>query len=131
MNLLSEILLGLGIFINFISIVGLIRLPDVYTRLHAGTKATTLGSILIVSSIVIYNYSHNENTSTVIIVHSLIALALIIFTNPISAHAIARAAIIVGVKPEMVEIDEYNNPTVEEVVRSDSSSETFNEGEIS
>ncbi len=39
------IFLGIGIFFNCLGSVGLLRFPDVYTRLHAATKATTFGSI--------------------------------------------------------------------------------------
>jgi len=39
------IFLGIGVFFNCLGSVGLLRFPDVYTRLHAATKATTFGSI--------------------------------------------------------------------------------------
>ena len=48
---LIYILLGIGVFFNVLAGVGLLRFPDVYTRLHAGTKCTTFGSIFILSLI--------------------------------------------------------------------------------
>ena len=40
------LLLGIGVFFNLLAGVGLLRFPDVYTRLHAGTKCTTFGSFV-------------------------------------------------------------------------------------
>ncbi len=111
MSILSDILLGLGIFVCVISVIGLLRFPDVYTRLHAGTKATTLGSLLVVSGIIVGFLPEIDDSEFMIIIHALIAVMLIIFTNPISAHAIARAAMLAGIKPAMAEVDEYNSPS--------------------
>jgi len=50
---LIYVLLGIGVFFNILAGVGLLRFPDVYTRLHAGTKCTTFGSIFIVGSVIL------------------------------------------------------------------------------
>jgi len=48
------IFLGIGVAFNMLGSLGLIRFPDVYTRLHAGTKCTTFGSIFICFAIIAY-----------------------------------------------------------------------------
>ena len=84
------------------------RFPDIYTRLHAATKTTTFGSIFVVLAVGVKNIWYYDATSITIIIHSIVALLVIIFTNPISAHAIARASLLSGIKPFGVVINEYD-----------------------
>ncbi len=114
MTLISNLFLGLGLFVCLISILGLIRFPDVYTRLHASTKASTLGSLFITFGTVLTFLPGLEDGEFELTVHALVAVLLIIFTNPISAHAIARAAMIAGIKPVITGVDEYNSPTADD-----------------
>ena len=108
LEIIVYILLTIGIFVNSMSILGLIRFPDVYTRLHAATKTTTFGCIFLIGGIILMNIIHYEDTSLVIILHSFVALFVIIFTNPISAHAIARAAMLSGIKPYGAKVDQFS-----------------------
>jgi multicomponent Na+:H+ antiporter subunit G len=108
MEIVFYIFLGIGLFACSMSVLGLMRFPDVYTRLHAATKTTTFGSIFIVAAVVIMNFSVNDSNSFTVILHSIAALAVIIFTNPISAHAIARAAMLSGIKPHGAKVDEFS-----------------------
>lgn len=100
------VLMGIGLFFNLMSILGLLRFPDLYTRLHAATKCTTFGSIFIVIAVVLASVYNYDATSITIIVHSILALLVIIFTNPVGAHAIARGAHKSGIKPYAAVIDE-------------------------
>jgi len=108
-TIIIYILLAIGIFFNILAGLGLLRFPDVYTRLHAGTKCTTFGSIFIIGSVIILGlktwYLGDINGSTLAI-HSVGALIAILLTNPTGAHAIARAAYKSGVKPHGAIIDE-------------------------
>jgi len=112
-EIIIYILLGLGVFFNILAGVGLLRFPDVYTRLHAGTKCTTFGSIFIVGSIIllslkIWFFDGGDASYSVLAIHSGVALAAILLTNPTGAHAIARAAHKSGVKPVGAVIDELD-----------------------
>jgi len=100
--------LVIGLAVNGMSIIGLMRFPDIYTRLHAATKTTTFGSIFVVLAIVIKNIVYFDQASLTITIHSIVALLVIIFTNPISAHAIARASLLSGIKPFGVIINEFD-----------------------
>jgi multicomponent Na+:H+ antiporter subunit G len=106
------ILLIIGVFFNFLAGFGLLRFPDVYTRLHAGTKCTTFGSIFIIGSVIIVGlkmwYLGNVDGS-VLAIHSGGALIAILLTNPTGAHAIARAAHKSGVKPVAAVVDGLEN----------------------
>ncbi len=105
-------LLIIGVFFNFLAGFGLLRFPDVYTRLHAGTKCTTFGSIFIIGSVIIVGlkmwYLGNVDGS-VLAIHSGGALIAILLTNPTGAHAIARAAHKSGVKPVAAVVDGLEN----------------------
>ena len=74
----------LGVMAFLVSAIGLLRMPDIYTRLHVGTKSTTIGTILV-----IFGASFLEPTWA----FKLILLAIfILLTNPLSSSVIARAS---------------------------------------
>ncbi len=90
----SAILVFGGVFL-LIGSIGLARLPDVYMRLHAPTKATTLGIAgVLIASCIIQSYRQE----TLSISELLITLFLII-TAPIAANMIAKAALHHEIKP--------------------------------
>ena len=101
--------LGIGVAFNFLGSLGLIRFPDVYTRLHAGTKCTTFGFIFIVLAVIIYGlwkYSKGDTSMLTLSIHAFVALIAIILTNPTGAHALARAAHRSGIKPVKAVVDD-------------------------
>ena len=111
-EILAYICFGIGIFFNLLAGVGLLRFPDVYTRLHAGTKCTTFGSIFLIGSVIILgldNWWKGDTNGSVLAIHSFIALIAILVTNPTGAHAIARAAHRSGVKPVGAVVDDLQN----------------------
>jgi len=119
-ELIIYILLALGVFFNLLAGFGLLRFPDVYTRLHAGTKCTTFGSIFICGSVSLIGLKMWYTGSTdgsVLAIHSIIALIAILLTNPTGAHAIARAAHRSGVAPVRAIVDDLQNKTVEKTVK--------------
>ena len=67
-------------------------MPDVYNRMQAGTKATTLGTILFLVGISIGNYECGCFGKIFILI------IFVIFTNPVSSNALARAAHFTGTK---------------------------------
>jgi len=74
----------LGACFFLFSGIGLLRMPDAFNRMQAGTKATTLGSILFLVGIGIMQPAYLGRT--------LILAAFIALTNPVSSNALARAA---------------------------------------
>ena len=103
------IFLGIGLTFNGLGAIGLLRFPDVYTRLHAATKATTFGSIFTSLGVVTFAFTQlylNGNTANLQLgIHTIVAIACLLLTNPVGAHAIARAAHRSGVKPEKAVVD--------------------------
>lgn len=93
-DLLTSFVLLLGLFFIFAGTLGLVRFPDVYTRLHAPSKATTLGLI----GILIASLIHQFDTGSWGIKQILTAIFLFM-TAPVGAHMMARAAFLTGVPP--------------------------------
>lgn len=84
----SAFLIFGGVFV-FIGSLGLAKLPDFYTRLHAPTKATTLGmgSLLVASSVMI-TYQQGYLS-----LHELLITLFLLITAPVTAHMIAKTAL--------------------------------------
>lgn len=109
LTIVIYILMGIGLFFNIIGILGLLRFPDVYTRLHAETKTTTFGSIFIAISIAVFSliqYMQDGDKSMLsLCVHVIIAIVVLAFTNATGSHAIAHAAYTRGQKPVPAVVD--------------------------
>jgi len=122
--------LSIGVFFILLAGVGLLRFPDVYTRLHAGTKCTTFGSIFLILSVVILGlktwYLGNTDGS-VLAIHSFIALVAILLTNPTGAHAIARAAHRSGVTPVGAVVDHLKEKETGKIVKMKTEADTLEE----
>lgn len=85
-EIFSILLIIVGTVLMLISAIGIIRFPDFYTRMSAITKAATLGLFLLLIGIAIFFNIFGLS------VKSFIIITLILLTNPVGAHAIARAA---------------------------------------
>lgn len=84
-NSIVILLLIGGLFFFLVGTIGLYRLPDVFTRLHATTKSDTLGAGLIILSIIIYL------GFDIIVLKLFLVLSFIWITNPTAAHIISKA----------------------------------------
>jgi multicomponent Na+:H+ antiporter subunit G len=92
LDIISIISLLGGLFFLFVGTVGLLRLPDVYNRLHATTKCDTLGAGLLLLSLAL-------QSSLAVGIRLALLAVFILVTNPTAAHVIAKAAYKTGVKP--------------------------------
>lgn len=92
-DILTILFLLLGSFFMLIGSIGVIRLPDFFTRSHATSKSDTLGIMLIVVGLICYE-GLVLNSLKLMIIFVFIALA-----NPVGSHALARAAFKFGIKP--------------------------------
>lgn len=79
----SLVILAGSVFL-FAAGLGVLRMPDSYNRIQTGTKASTLGTILVLLGIAI---CHPGWTGKL-----LLLVFFILFTNPVSSHALARAS---------------------------------------
>jgi len=110
LNTLSYVFIGIGLFFNFVGAFGLLRFPDVYTRLHAATKCTTFGSIFLILAVVVQSIGmwalEGAHSQSVMTIHSVLALVALAVTNATGAHAMGRAAHRSGEKPARAVVDD-------------------------
>ncbi|CAB3806317.1 monovalent cation/H(+) antiporter subunit G [Paraburkholderia fynbosensis] len=83
-ELIGSALILAGAVFLFSAGLGLLRMPDAYTRIQAGTKASTLGNMLVLLGLAFY---HPGWTFRLILV-----AYFVLVTNPVSSHALSRAA---------------------------------------
>jgi len=101
-------LIAVGLVFDLFGCVGLVRLPDVYTRLQAATKCVTLGTCLIlVGSCVCAGLGPTG-------AKALVCMLFVLVTSPTAAHALARGAYRSGVKLEPpVVVDKFADAQAE------------------
>ena len=84
LKIIGGVIAIFGSLILFISSIGLVRMPDSYNRIQVGTKASTMGTILSISSLFfIYPDWFGK---------LLVLVLFVLITNPVSSHVLARAA---------------------------------------
>jgi multicomponent Na+:H+ antiporter subunit G len=92
-DILSWACLLAGGFFCIVGTLGLVRMPDFYTRMHAASVTDTLGAGLILAGLVI------QAGFTLVAVKLLMIGILLFFTSPTATHALAKAAYSRGVRP--------------------------------
>lgn len=75
-----------GAFFSLLAAIGVIRFPDIYTRMHAATKAPAFGILLLQTAAAIYFATFYA------IVISLMVIVFIFLTAPVASHSISRVA---------------------------------------
>lgn len=109
MAIIGAIITLIGSIFLLLGALGILRMPDVYNKMHAGTKATTLGSILFLLGI---SFGHYECGCFGKII---ILILFVVFTNPVSSNALARAAHYVGLKPaKQTQKDDLETDNIED-----------------
>lgn len=96
-------LLLVGAFFCLVGGIGLLRMPDFYTRMHAASVTETLGVGLVLLALML------KAGWTLISVKLLMIGLLIFFVSPTASHALARAALLRGVKPVLAEPEDASS----------------------
>lgn len=100
-EIVSDAFILLGLTVMTIGVIGIFRMPDVYTKLHAASKSVFLG---VCSLLIAVSLGGNPD----IIARSVLIAVLLIFTTPVAAHEIARAA----AKEQLARIENDGQPPV-------------------
>ena len=90
-ELIAAVLMLLGSALTVAAGIGIVRLPDVFTRMHAATKVGTLGSGLIMAAAAVHFGEPG------IILRCVLIIVFLLLTAPIGAHMIGRAALRLGI----------------------------------
>ncbi len=89
----AALLILAGAVFSFLAAVGVLRLPDLYTRLHAASKAGVVGAGLLLCAV--GTVSADGGT----ILRAALGIVFLLLSTPVSAHLLARAAYKAGEKP--------------------------------
>jgi multicomponent K+:H+ antiporter subunit G len=89
LEIISVALILLGAGIALVGSIGLVRFPDVFTRLHGPTKATTVGVGGVLVGTMVYLSLQGETG----VIRELLITVFLFLTAPVSAHLIAKAAL--------------------------------------
>lgn len=92
-EIIGLVLIIIGLLFMLIGSIGIIRLPDFFARTHASSKVDTVGISVVLAGIAVLEGFERVSGK------ALLASAFLIFTNPVAAHALARAAFYKGLKP--------------------------------
>ncbi|MEZ0480133.1 MULTISPECIES: monovalent cation/H(+) antiporter subunit G [Planococcus] len=108
-DILIILLIGTGVLFSAVTALGLIRLPDVYTRTHAASKSSTLG----VLSILLGTFVHFWFNEGIFNTQMVIAIAFLFITQPVAGHLIGRAAYMTGIKVAEETVRDDMGPAIE------------------
>jgi multicomponent Na+:H+ antiporter subunit G len=87
LNMLSGLLLFLGALFILVGSIGLLRMPDVFTRMHAAGITDTIGAAAIILGLMLVA------GWTIVLIKLLVVLLFLMLLNPTASHALARAAV--------------------------------------
>ncbi|BFM13795.1 monovalent cation/H(+) antiporter subunit G [Simiduia litorea] len=93
LNLLSWVLLSLGGVFILIGAIGVLRLPEFYARIHASSLTDTMGTILILTGIML------QSGVSLATIKLLAIMVFMLMTGPTATYALANAALLSGMKP--------------------------------
>jgi multicomponent Na+:H+ antiporter subunit G len=101
-EIITALLLVSGAFFAFVAGLGVVRLSDILMRMHASTKAGTLGAGLILLGLAVHF------AEIAVVTRSIAAIVFLLVTAPVAAHMIGRAAYKSGIRlTEATVIDEF------------------------
>ena len=88
---MNQVLIGIlilaGSFFILVAAIGIIRFPDIYSRLHATKKATSFGILLIILGVALYFFTLE------VIIKAILILVFIYLTAPLAAHSISNSSV--------------------------------------
>jgi multicomponent Na+:H+ antiporter subunit G len=86
------VLCAVGLFVSFTGVLGILRMPDVYTRIQCSSKTITLGALPLLIALAVAKGPVTTYGS-----RALIVAGLLLLVNPAASHALSRAAYKTGV----------------------------------
>jgi multicomponent Na+:H+ antiporter subunit G len=104
-NILSWILLSIGAVFCVIGGIGLLRLPDFYSRTHGASITDTGGAGLVLTGLILQSLIWDADLfpyRMILVAKLILILLFMLFTSPTSGHALAKAAFARGIEAEVV-----------------------------
>jgi multicomponent Na+:H+ antiporter subunit G len=99
MDIVVIVLTATGLLFFFATTIGLLRLPDFYSRMHAAGKGDTLSSLLMLLALVLYEFHEISLANLLVALKILLIVVFIFMASPTATHAIIDAGFESGVQP--------------------------------
>ena len=99
MDILVIIFMALGFLFFLGGAVGIIRMPDFYSRLHPAGKLDTLGIMAMVGGLALYNLHHFSFGALLLSVKMLLIVFFVFMSSPTATHSIVDAGMRAGLRP--------------------------------
>lgn len=99
-RIIIDVLIAFSAFFALAGVVGMIRMPDSFTRMQSSTNISTFGVLGVIIGGILYSLLVLETPDVAMAVKLAVMGLFYIVTNPIAGHAIAKAAYKKGVRPE-------------------------------
>ncbi len=110
-EIIGYILMLIGATFLFLGALGVIRMPNVYNRMQAGTKSTTLGALSFIIGVGVYHPPF--------LLKTILISIFIILTNPVGSNVLARAAHHSGVKLTKKKVIDRYEEDKEEILKEE------------
>ena len=101
LDILSWICLISGSFFAVVGGVGVVRMPDFFSRLHGGGITDTLGAGLILVGLLFQSFDEAGAAGWLVVIKLLMILFFLLITSPTSCHALAKSAMLQGMRPQL------------------------------
>ena len=98
LKILSDVLIAIGAFFALVGVIGILRMPDTFCRMQASTCVATLGVLGVSLGGLIHAIFIMGSASAAVKI--FVICLLILVTNPVGSHAIAKGAYKAGIRPE-------------------------------
>lgn len=95
---LAALLMVGGAVFSLLAAIGVLRLPDLYTRMHAASKAGVVGAGLVLLALAL------ASGDGPVVLRAILGILFLLLTTPVSAHLLARAAYRAGHRPASITI---------------------------
>lgn len=99
MSILADIFIVAGLFFFAIGVLGILRFPDFYSRLHAAGKSDSLAAVLVVFGVAVYNLQEFSFGNLLVSIKILLIAVFIYVASPTATHALTKTAMILGFEP--------------------------------
>ncbi|OEU71993.1 MAG: sodium:proton antiporter [Desulfuromonadales bacterium C00003093] len=99
MSIVVVIFLLAGLFFSTVGVIGILRFPDFYSRLHAAGKSDSLAAVLVLLGVALYNLQEYNLDNLLVSIKIMLIAVFIYVASPTATHAITKAALVIGVTP--------------------------------
>ena len=99
MTIIASLFILFGLFFFTIGVLGILRFPDFYSRLHAAGKSDSLAAVLVIIGVALYNLQELSFGNLLVSLKILLIAVFIYIASPTATHALTKTALIIGIKP--------------------------------